>query len=207
MKVEMWADIMCPWCYIGKARLDRALAAVDRRHEVETVWRSFELRPQQPRVPGATLGEMMRRRFSLSTDRTSDLFERIRALGAEEGLDIRLDGLRPVNSFDAQRLIHRAAGSGLAGRLADRLFRGYFTEHLNVADHAVLLRLATDAGLDPATVRKVLGSDAHAADVRRDERQAGERGVTSVPAVFVEEVPVGEGVPTVAELTDALKAG
>nr|QJD07463.1 DsbA family oxidoreductase [Streptomyces sp.] len=125
MKIEIWSDIMCPWCYIGKARLDRAIERLGGgghdaggrgaggRDDIEVVWRSFELRPDQPRTPGATLGEMMREKLGLQPGETVELFEKIRVLGEAEGLDIRLTGVRPVNSFDAQRLVHLAAESGL----------------------------------------------------------------------------------------------
>ncbi|MFE0733511.1 DsbA family oxidoreductase [Streptomyces sp. NPDC058855] len=204
MKIEIWSDIMCPWCYIGKARLDKVIGRFDRREDVEVVWRSFELRPDQPRTPGATLGEMMRERLGLRAGETVELFEKIRVLGEAEGLDIRLTGVRPVNSFDAQRLVHLAAGSGLAHRLKDALFRAYLTDNRNVADHEVLTETAVAAGLDTGDVARVLTTDAHAEDVREDERAAARRGVTGVPSVFVDGVRIAAGVPTVEDLHRAL---
>lgn len=196
MKIEIWSDIMCPWCYIGKARLDKAIDRLDSREDVEVVWRSFELRPEQPRTPGATLGEMMTERLGLQRGDTVELFEKIRVLGEAEGLDIRLSGIRPVNSFDAQRLVHLAAEGGLAHSLKSELFRAYLTEQQNVADHDVLSRIATGAGLDAGAVRVVLSGDAYAADVREDEVAATRRGVTGVPTVFVDGVRVASGVPS-----------
>ncbi|MFF9770267.1 DsbA family oxidoreductase [Streptomyces sp. NPDC053086] len=203
MKIEIWSDIMCPWCYIGKARLDKAIERVDR-DDVEVVWRSFELRPQQPRTPGATLGEMMREKLGLKDGETVELFEKIRVLGEAEGLDIRLTGVRPVNSFDAQRLVHLAAESGLAHRLKDDLFRVYLKEQQNVADHDVLSRTAIGAGLDADDVARVLAGDAYAADVREDEAAAVRRGVTGVPTVFVDGVRIAGGVPSVEQFHWAL---
>ncbi|MFD8573391.1 DsbA family oxidoreductase [Streptomyces sp. NPDC059639] len=204
MKIEIWSDIMCPWCYIGKARLAKALERLDGADDVDVVWRSFELRPEQPREPGATLGEMMRQRLGLAPDAAVDLFEKIAGLGRELGLDIRLTGVRPVNSFDAQRLVHLAAEEGLADVVKEELFHAYLTENLNVADHEVLADLAKHAGLDPAEVRRTLRGDAYAAEVRADESLAARRGVSGVPSFFVDGVPVGAGVPTVEELHRAL---
>ncbi|WKU45805.1 DsbA family oxidoreductase [Streptomyces sp. VNUA116] len=207
MKIEIWSDIMCPWCYIGKARLDKAIERVSR-DDVEIVWRSFELRPEQPRTPGATLGEMMREKLGLKDGDTVELFEKIRVLGKAEGLDIRLTGVRPVNSFDAQRLVHLAAESGRAHQLKSDLFRVYLKEQRNVADHEVLLETATGAGLDADDVARVLASDAYASDVREDEAAAVRRGVTGVPTVFVDGVRVATGVPSVDQFHWALeKAG
>ncbi|MFF8380330.1 DsbA family oxidoreductase [Streptomyces sp. NPDC015661] len=203
MKIEIWSDIMCPWCYIGKARLDKAIERLEDR-EAEVVWRSFELRPDQPRTPGATLGEMMREKLGLQPGETVELFEKIRVLGEAEGLDIRLTGVRPVNSFDAQRLVHLAAEDGLAHRMKGELFRTYLTEQLNVADHEVLLRTATAAGLDADRVTAVLATDAYGEDVREDERAAARLGVTGVPTVFVDGVRVTTGVPSVDQLHRAL---
>ncbi|WP_018547654.1 DsbA family oxidoreductase [Streptomyces sp. LaPpAH-108] len=212
MKVEIWSDIMCPWCYIGKARLDKAIESLDgrdgfSRDDVEIVWRSFELRPDQPRTPGATLGEMMRANLGLQPGETVELFEKIRVLGEAEGLDIRLVGVRPVNSFDAQRLVHLAAEHGSADRMKSELFRAYLTEQRNVADHEVLVEVASAAGLDPEAVREVLAGDAYAEDVREDERAAARRGVTGVPTVFVDGVRVSTGVPSVEQFRQALADG
>ncbi|QGZ49874.1 thioredoxin domain-containing protein [Streptomyces sp. QHH-9511] len=216
MKIEIWSDIMCPWCYIGKARLDRAIERLGGgghdaggrgaggRDDIEVVWRSFELRPDQPRTPGATLGEMMREKLGLQPGETVELFEKIRVLGEAEGLDIRLTGVRPVNSFDAQRLVHLAAESGLAHRMKSELFRAYLTDQQNVADHEVLLHTATRAGLDADAAGAVLAGDAYGEDVREDERAAARRGVTGVPTVFVDGVRVATGVPSVDQFHRAL---
>ncbi|OON73273.1 DsbA family oxidoreductase [Streptomyces tsukubensis] len=204
MKIEIWSDIMCPWCYIGKARLDTAIERFGGRDDVEVVWRSFELRPEQPRTPGATLGEMMRQRLGLRPGDTVALFEKIRVLGEAEGLDIRLTDVRPVNSFDAQRLVHLAAGSGRAHRLKDELFKAYLTSHQNVADHDVLSRLATGAGLETAAVDAVLAGDSYAREVREDEAAAVRHGVTGVPTVFVDGARIAAGVPSVEQIHSAL---
>ncbi|MGE7434947.1 DsbA family oxidoreductase [Kitasatospora sp. NPDC001175] len=204
MKIEIWSDIMCPWRYIGKRRLETALARFEHRDQVEVVWRSFELRPDQPRTPGPTLGEMMQHRLGLQPGSAVGLFAEIERLAQEEGLHIELTGVQPVNSFDAQRLVHLAADHGLASQMKERLFRGYLGEQRNVADPDVLLELALDVGLDPVAVKATLDGDAYAADVRGDEELGARRGVTGVPGFFINGGQVSSGVPSTQALLQHL---
>ncbi|MQY05608.1 DsbA family oxidoreductase [Actinomadura macrotermitis] len=196
-EVEIWSDVMCPWCYLGKKRLERALAGLSG---VGVTWRSFELRPDQPAAPGVTLAEMMTRRFGLDGPDLTAVFQRIRRLGAAEGLDLRPATARPVSSFDAHRLIHLAAGQGLADAMVERLFRAHLVDNVNVADPEVLRHLAAQTGLPDAAVRSVLNTDAYAADVRADEERAAELGVRQVPTFVIDGAPALSGAPDVRRL-------
>ena len=183
MLLEVWVDIMCPWCYIGKRRLATALDRFGGAERPAVSWRSFELRPEQSRTPGPTLGEGMVKWRGLTEAQVTKLFARIRGLGAAEGLELNVATARPVSSFDAHRLTHLADRYGLRDAMTERLFRAYLTENRNVADHAELVALATEAGVDPAAAAEVLVGDAYATEVRAEAR---EPGITSVPTVVVD---------------------
>ncbi|MFI6516218.1 DsbA family protein [Spirillospora sp. NPDC050679] len=190
MRIEVYAEVLCPWCYIGKRRLSAALAGLGER--VEVAWRSFELAPDAPREPGVTAAEAMR---AWRGDQTEARIARIRSLGAAEGLELDLEKARPVNTFDAHRLIHLAA-DGQRGRgdaMAERLLHAYHTEGLNIADPEVLIRLGAEAGVEPAAVRAVLEGDWYAEQVRGDERRGRELGVSGVPTLVI-----GDGEPVSA---------
>jgi predicted DsbA family dithiol-disulfide isomerase len=194
MTVEVFADVLCPWCYIGKRRLAAALADQD---EVEVVWRSYELAPDEGRTPGPTAAEAMTQWWG---ERAAARVAHIRAVGAEDGLELNLHLARPVNTFDAHRLIHLAADHDLADEMAERLLRGYHIEGLNVADQDVLARLGAEAGLAAADVRALLAGDTHADSVRADERRAVELGITGVPSLVIDGNPAVSGVQPPAEL-------
>ncbi|MQY08380.1 DsbA family oxidoreductase [Actinomadura macrotermitis] len=182
MLIEVYADILCPWCYIGKRRLSAALAGLEER--VEVVWRSFELGPDASREPGVSAAEAMREWWG---DETEARVARIRSLGAAEGLDLAMDRARPVNTFDAHRLIHLATERGLGDAMAERLLRAYHTEGLNVADLGVLAGLGVEAGVESAEAHAVLNGDRYAERVREDERRGRARGIGGVPTLVIAE--------------------
>jgi predicted DsbA family dithiol-disulfide isomerase len=197
MKVEIFADVLCPWCFIGKRRLAAALAQVTDRDKVEVVWRSYELAPDEGQVPGPTAAEAMGQWWG---ERAPARITHIQAVGSADGLELNLHIARPVNTFNAHRLIHLAAEHGLADEMMERLLHGYHTEGLNVADPQILARLGAEAGLDATEVRALLAGNAHANSVRADERRAAELGVTSVPSVVIDDRTVISGVQPPAEL-------
>lgn len=180
MRIDVYADVLCPWCYIAKRRLAQVPG-------IDVVWRSLELSPAQSRVPGVTAAEAMREWWG---ERAPERVAHIRAVGAADGLDLDLDRARPVNTFDAHRLIHLGADRGMADAVAERLLHGYHTEGRNVADHQVLLQLGVAAGLDGREVAEVLAGDGYGERVRDDERRAAELGVTGVPTMIVGGRPV-----------------
>ena len=198
MKIEVFSDVLCPWCYIGKRRIRSAVESFAHRDRVEVVWRSFELDPAAGRVPGVTAAEAMEQWMDPAA-----VPARIRLIkdhGRQEGLELNLERSRPVNTFDAHRLSHFAAGRGRADEMMERLFRAYHTEALDVADREVLVRLAAEAGLDADEARALLAGDGHADDVRADERRARALGVSGVPSVVVDGLPPVSGVLPPAEL-------
>ncbi|MDT0566713.1 DsbA family oxidoreductase [Streptomyces sp. DSM 3412] len=198
MRVEVYFDILCPWCYIGKRRLTTALAD---RGDVEVVWRSLELDPDGSAVAGPTAAEVIAQ-YQSSPERAAARVEHIQALGAAEGLELNLHKARPVNSFDAHRLVRLGASHDLADQTLEALLHGYHTEGLDIAAPDVLAALGVSAGLDPTEVRRTLAGDAFTQHVRADERSAVERGIRGVPTLVT-----GEGPPVSLIQDPAVLAG
>lgn len=201
MKIEIYSDVLCPWCYIGKRRLSTALEQITKRNKVQIVWRSFELAPEEGRIPGPTAAEAMAGWWG---DQTQARIAHIQALGAAEGLELNLHLARPVNTFDAHRLCHLAAAHDRTDQMMERLLRAYHTEGLNVADPQVLQRLGGEAGLPDAEIRALLASGDYAEQVRADRRRAAEHGVTGVPSLVIDGRPPVSGVQPPAELRQLL---
>ncbi len=186
MKIEIWSDIVCPWCYLGKRRFERALAAFPHRDEVEVEHRAFQLNPGAERgVTGSRTG-MLKGKYRLSDDQIQAMDERMERLAAEEGLAYNLAATVIGNTLDAHRLVHLAKASGLGDAMVERLYRAYFTEGRSVFDEDSLMALAVDVGLDADLVRGTLHSDAYADAVTVDTRQAAELGASGVPFFVID---------------------
>ena len=187
MQIEIWSDVVCPWCYIGKRRLEKALA--DFPHAVEVVYRSFQLDPSAPAVPVETVAEALGRKYGGGPEAGRRMVDRVEAVAAEEGLLFRHHQSLRVGTVDAHRLLHLALESGgpqLQGRLKEALLSAYFVETENVADRDTLTRIATGVGLDADRVAGVLDSDEFAEAVEADIRQAAAFGATGVPFFVID---------------------
>ena len=187
MNVEIWSDVICPWCYIGKRRFETALAGFEHRDDVSVVWRSFELDPQASRHYEGTLDDLLAHKYGMPKTQAAVMNARVAALAAAEGLDYHLDRAKPSNTVDAHRLIHVAAHHGLQAEAKERLLRAYFTEGLAIGDAGVLAALATEIGLNAEEVRDVLDGDAYVDEVRADEQRAASFGISGVPFVVIDE--------------------
>ncbi len=181
MRIDVWSDLVCPWCYIGKRRLEHALRTFEHRDDVHVVHRSFQLHPNLP--GGTTLPrlDMLRAKYRLTTAQVEAMHERLERLAAEEGLAYDLSGGETGDTLDAHRLAHHARTTGQQNALIEQLFRAYFTEKRSLFTHESLSTLAAEAGLDAAGVAQVLGSDAYAEAVAADHREATDLGATGVP--------------------------
>lgn len=190
MKVEIWSDVVCPWCYIGKRRFEAALARFAHRDDVELIWRSFELDATAPPSAADQGGYAARlaTKYGCTFTEAQTMIDTMTATAAQEGLDFRFDLARPGNTFDAHRLLHLALslGGGLQDQLKERLDKATFTEGSPSSDHAALRALAIEVGLPAAEVDDVLGSDRFAQAVRDDEAQARTYGVQGVPFFVVD---------------------
>jgi predicted DsbA family dithiol-disulfide isomerase len=186
VKVEIWSDVVCPWCYIGKRRFEQGLAAFAHRDEVEVVWRSFELDPHAPPDSGEDPVDRLARKYGMSRDAALAAQARVTGLAELEGLTYRLDRARPTNTFDAHRVLHLAADRGVQGPVKERLLAAYFTDGRPIGDPETLAAVAAEAGLEEAAAREVLAGDAYAEEVAADEREAAALGISGVPFFVVD---------------------
>ena len=188
LKVEVWSDVVCPWCYIGKRRFEAALARFAHHGEVELVWRSFELDVSAP--PSAaeqgTYAQRLASKYRCSLVEAQVMIDNMTATAAEEGLDFRFDLARPGNTFDAHRLLHLALEHGQQDELKERLDRATFTEGSPVSDHSALRALSTQVGLPEAEVDALLTSNRYSDAVRADEAQARAYGISGVPFFVID---------------------
>ncbi len=196
MKVEVWSDVVCPWCWIGKRQLEAALERFEHADEVEVVWRAFELDPTAVSAAAdaaadesPSYAERLAGKYGTDVAAAQQMIDTMVARGADVGVDLRFDRAVAANTADAHRVIHLAAhrgGAALQDAVKERLLRGYFTEGQAVGDHDVLARLGADAGLDARDVRGVLASDVFVAEVRNEEAEASALGATGVPFFVVD---------------------
>jgi predicted DsbA family dithiol-disulfide isomerase len=186
MQVEIWSDPVCPWCYLGKRRFERALESFDHRDEVTVVYRSFELDPSAP--PGTTSPtvERLADKYGMTAGQADDAQRQMEQRAAQEGLEFRMDSLRSGNTRDAHRLLHLAKAHGVQGELAERLHRAYFTEQASIFDHSSLTELAVQAGLDRDDVIRVLATQEYGDAVDTDEAMAQALGVNGVPLFVID---------------------
>jgi predicted DsbA family dithiol-disulfide isomerase len=179
--VEIWSDVVCPWCYLGKRRFERAMASFGHPGEVSVTYRSFELDPDAPARRTGTHAGHLARKYGMTIAQAEQASQQMTQRAAAEGLEFRFDLIRGGNTFDAHRLLHLAKDHGLQSEMKERLLRATFTEGLPIADKPTLVGLAAEAGLPVARAQAVLDGDAYAAAVRADERQAARYGITGVP--------------------------
>ena len=182
--IEVWADIVCSWCYVGKRHLETALEAFPEG-SVELRWRSFELDPTIPADAGSADEELARRR-GLTLAEARAMHEETEQMGADIGIHFDFASARRGNTFDAHRVLHMAHAEGRQVEVMDRLLAAYFGEGEPIGDRAALARVAGGAGLDPAAVGAMLAGDDYAADVRGDEREAAALGITAVPFFVID---------------------
>ncbi len=205
VKVEIWSDVVCPWCYVGKRRFEAALARFPHRDEVEVRWRSFELDPSAPAVRDGSYVGRLAAKYRVPPAEAQAMIDRITDAGTGVGLTFRFDIARPGRTFDAHRLIHLGAHRGRQGEVKERLLAATFLEGEAIGEPATLVRLGVDAGLDGGEVRRVLDTDAFAADVRADERQAAELGIRGVPFFAVDRQYAVSGAQRPEVLTELLE--
>jgi predicted DsbA family dithiol-disulfide isomerase len=205
MQVEIWSDVVCPWCYLGKRRFESALDQFAERDTVDVIWRSFQLDPEVPRVSSESMTEVLARKYGMSRDQATAMNDQMEALAAEAGLEYHLSTVHPANTFDAHRLLHFARSHDLQDAMKERLMRAHFTENLPVGDTETLIRLGSEVGLDPIETRAILESDAYTRDVQDDIRRAAGLGIRGVPFFAVDQRYGVSGAQAPAVLLEMLE--
>src|ERR1700722_10511254 len=188
MLVEIFSDVVCPWCAVGKRRFETALDGFEHADEVEVVWRAYELDPHAPARREGDYLERLATKYGMSREQAAASTQHLSEVAADEGLDFRFDQAKPGNTLDAHRLLHfaREGAPGIQGALKERLLLAYFTEGEAIGDPATLVRLAAEVGLDAAACAEVLAGDRYTDEVRADEQEAVELGITGVPFFVID---------------------
>ena len=204
MRVEIWSDVVCPWCYVGKRRFEAALAAFPHRDQVEVVWRSFELDAGAPTERVGDYAQLLADKYGFPVEQGRQMIDTMTQTAAQEGLDFRFDLARVGNTFDAHRLLHLAHDRGVQDAVKERLMHATFTEGEPIGDRETLVRLVAEAGLDADEARAVLACDRYAAEVRADEAQARAYGISGVPFFVVDGAYGVNGAQPVEALAQVL---
>lgn len=187
MRVDIFSDVACPWCYIGKRRFETALESFPQKDQVEIIWHSYQLDPTAPKVSDLSLNELLAKKYGMSTQQAAAANNRVSVLAAGEGLEYNLENAKYSNTFDAHRLIQLAAERGVQDEIEERFFRAYFSEGEALGDTETLVRLASEAGIDPEEARAVLAGNEYADAVREDIQEAREIGIQGVPFFILDE--------------------
>jgi predicted DsbA family dithiol-disulfide isomerase len=207
LTVEIWSDVVCPWCYIGKRRFEAAMETFEHADEVTIMWRSFELDQEAPKESEGTAAERLAAKYGMSIERAETLHGEMTERAAAEGLEFRFDLARGGNTFDAHRLIHLAATYGHQAAAQERLMRAYFTEGERIADKDTLIRLLVEVGVDAEEARDVLETERFASDVREDELLAAQLGIQGVPFFVLDRRLGVSGAQPPEVLVQALQQG
>lgn len=202
MKIDIWSDVACPFCYIGKRHLEAALEQFPHKDNVEVTWHNFELDPNAPKDNKEDQYALLARKYGMSREQAIENTERVAASGAAAGLAFDFDKVIPTNTFDAHRLIQFAAQHGKQDEMEERLFSAYFMEGKHISDKATLLAIAADLGLDATAV---FSSDVYTNEVRKDEAEAQSLGIRGVPFFVFDRKYAVSGAQPVTAFTQTLQ--
>jgi predicted DsbA family dithiol-disulfide isomerase len=205
MQLEIWSDVICPWCYIGKRRFEAALAQSENRGNINVIWRSFELDPNAPRQYLGSLNEMLSRKYNVSLQQADEMNARVTAQAKEVGLEYKLTHARPGNTFDAHRLLHFAADNQMGNKAIETIMHAYFSESLPVGDRTALAKLAPQFGIAESEALEMLASDKYSEAVKADELRAANFGITGVPFFVFDEKSGISGAQSVDVFIEALQ--
>ncbi|MFA1549699.1 DsbA family oxidoreductase [Actinomadura chokoriensis] len=186
MRVEIWSDVICPWCYIGKRQFEHALQEFEHRDRVEVVHRSFQLDPSFPHGETVDVAEMLAGKYGMTRERAVEMNRQMEERAAGVGLEYHLEGGRAGNTADAHRLVHLAAKQGVQDEVVEALYKAHFTDRRSIFDRDSLVEIAEEAGLDAGAARETLATGAFTAEVEADQREARELGANGVPFFVVD---------------------
>lgn len=203
--IEIWSDVVCPFCYIGKREFEAALERFPQRDRVRVEWKSFELDPSAPARSAEDTYTMLAQKYGMSRDAARSRVADVAARAASLGLHYDFDRAVPANSFHAHRLIQLAKAHGLGDAAEERLFKAYFTEGAHIGDAATLVRLAGEIGLDAAEASAMLESGDYGVAVRADEREAEQLGIRGVPFFVIDRKLAVSGAQSADHFLAALQ--
>jgi len=181
MKVEVWSDIICPFCYIGKRKFEQALEKFPGKDKVRVEWKSFLLDPHMKGEQGKNIHETLAEKKGWTKEYAQRMNEHVAEMAKQVGLNFQFDKVKPANTFTAHRLTHLAAKYGLQDQLEEKLFHAYFTDGTDIGNTEALVELAIEAGLKEQEVREVLSSDEFTDNVKANAYEAQQIGVRGVP--------------------------
>jgi predicted DsbA family dithiol-disulfide isomerase len=181
MKIEIWSDVMCPFCYIGKRKFEKALSQFENKNEIEIEWKSFQLDPTMESQPNKTINEYLAERKGMSVERAKQMNYQVSQMAAAEGLEYHLAKAVVANSFDAHQFVQFAKTKGKGDEAEEALFKAYFTDSKNISSHDLLVELTTEIGLDKEELKRALQQNEFADKVKQDIYEASQIGVTGVP--------------------------
>ncbi len=204
MKIEIWSDIACPYCYLGKRRLDMAMKELAFANDIEVIWRSFELDPNAKPSYQESKYELLAEKYDQSKEWAELLCESLTQQGKEIGVEFDFDSNQVTNTFDAHRLIQLAKSQDLASEVTEELLQQFFSQGKLISDPQILTEVATKVGLSEGAVTALLGSDEFAAQVREEEQMANEIGIQSVPFFIIDEAYGMEGAQPVEHIKTML---
>jgi predicted DsbA family dithiol-disulfide isomerase len=205
VRIDVWSDILCPFCHLGRRHLELALEQFEHGDEVGVVWHSFQLDRTAPAVDDTPAIDRVAEKYGVDREQMVAQHERMAADAAQVGLDFQWQTLRGGNSYDAHRLVHLARALGRETEVTDRVMRAWYTEGAAVGDPETLVRLGVEGGLDEAVVRDLLAGDDHGIDVRTDLALANQIGITSVPTFVLDQKYGVSGAQPVEVMLNAIR--
>ncbi|MBC6110173.1 DsbA family protein [Pedobacter fastidiosus] len=204
MKVEIWSDVMCPFCYIGKRHFEQAIDRLPFKNEIEVDWKSYQLNPEYHNTNNETVYEYLSRSKGMPIEQAKQMTKQVVDMASNAGLTIDFDKNIPANTFNAHRLIHLAAKHNLQDLAEEKLFEAHFVQSRNIGETSVLVDVAGEIGLDKAEAEEVLNSDQFAEAVRYDVYESQSLGIRGVPYFVMDRKYGVSGAQPVQAFTDAL---
>ena len=205
MKIEVWSDYVCPFCYIGKRRLEEAIESTGLHDKVEVVFKAYQLDPNSPKESDESVQVELAEKYGMSIDEAKNMTKNVEVQAKSVGLNYDFDKMTPANTFDAHRIAKLAVEEGVAPEVTERLLKAYFIEGEKIGREDILLRLAEEAGVSSDRAKEVLDSDEFADDVRMDIAEAGQIGVKGVPFFVINRKYAISGAQPAEAFADALK--